>query len=529
MAFRGIQATLPVGLQGLHGSRNPSKLGPGHLFLVEGVDYDGDVLIKDGGAEKLNASALGDPSKILAGTNWSPASGEHHDVVVLDNGDILKDTGAGTFGTTLATINVPTIFPPFFVRAGGEAVGEPRKLFIFSEGDQVQVVLGNANTAADIATPPADWASSFPIFGGAHANRVFAGGNASDPHRLYYTGTADHEDYSAGGTLAIFPGEGDQILGAVSFRGILIVYKFPVGVYIVDTRDPDVANWSVTRLNGVVGAASPWAIIQISNDILIMDGFGNFHLQSAVDDISDVSASNISRLIDFNVFMRDNVNRSSIKKAMGAWYADKSKAWFMLPRSGATDNALRVVIDFNNGQVGPRFLTSLRDEGSALWMRPDGTGSDRPTLGDYDGFVWLMDDEERNKDGDAYAMSLETGDNNFAFLEPGLAGKAKNGQFLEISADLVHQTEVFVTPVWDGLPIDPIEFTLGNASAVLGSFELGVDMLGASGVVTDRKKLDGQGRRLKLIIENESMDEEVRISEVRVDFQVADERIRYGE
>lgn len=529
MAFRGVQATLPVGLQGLHGSRNPSKLGPGHLFEVEGVDFDGDVLIKDGGAQKLNANALGAPSLVMAGINWSPASGESDDIVVLDNGEILKDSGAGTFATTLTTITPPTIFPPYFAAGGGETVGEPRKLFICSESDQMQIVSGTGNTATDISDPAADWSGGFPIFAVQHALRMFAGGNSTDPHRLYYTTTADHEDYAGGGTLAIYPGEGDQIVAAISFRGILIVYKYPTGVYIVDTRDPTPTNWSVTRLNRVVGACSPWAVIQISNDILIMDGFGNFHLQSAVDDISDIAASNISRIVDFNVFMRNNVNRASLKKAMGAWYADKSKAWFMVPRSGASDNALRITIDFNNQQTGPRFLTSIRDDGSALWMRPDGTGSERPTLGDFDGFIWLMDDEERNKDDVAYSMYLETGDNNFAYLDPALAGKSKNGEFLEVTADLVAQTEIFITPVWDGLPGDPIEFNLGNASAVIGSFELGTDMLATTGAVTDRKKLDGQGRRLKLILENDSLNEEVRISEIRVDFNVADERIRYGD
>lgn len=528
MAFRGIQAPMPVGLQGLHGSHNPSKLGPGHFSFVEGVDYDGDVLTKDGGAQKLNASALGDPSKILAGINWSPVAGEHHDVVVLDNGAILKDTGAGTFGTTLTTISPPTVFPPYFVRAGGEAVGEPRKLFIFSESDQVQVVEGTDNTAADISTPPADWASSFPIFGVAHANRIFAAGNASDPHRIYYTGTTDHEDYSTGGTLAIYPGEGDQIVGAISFRGLLIVYKFPVGVYIVDTRDPDDANWSVTRLNNVVGLCSPWALVQISNDILLMDGFANIHVQSAVDDISDINSSNIGRAFDFRVFVKDNINKSNLKKVMGAWYADRTKAWFMMPGSGDDDNNRRIMLDFNNPETGARLLVSRRDEGSALWMRPDGTGIERPTLGDLDGFIWLMDDDARNKDGAAYDMLMETGENDFSYLEPALGGKTKNGQFLEVTADLVAQTEIFITPVWDGFPGDPIEFLLGNDSAVLGSFLIGTDMLAASGVGVARRKLDGAGRRLKLIIENSSLNEEVRISKIQVDFTVSDERIRNG-
>ncbi len=58
---------LPVGLRGFHGSPNPSKLGPEHLSFTKNLDIDGGILVKDGGIQKLNASALGSGAAILGG------------------------------------------------------------------------------------------------------------------------------------------------------------------------------------------------------------------------------------------------------------------------------------------------------------------------------------------------------------------------------------------------------------------------------------------------------------------------------
>lgn len=529
MAYRGQTVTLPVGLQGFSGSRNPSKMGPGHFSYAEGVDYDGGVLVKDGGAEKLNATELGSGASIIAGTNWSPAAGDYHDIVFLDTGDVLKDTGAGTFATTVATaLDTPTVYPPIFATGGGETVGNARKLFMFSEAEQVQVLPGTSDTMADISDPAADWTAAFPIAGCLHDLRMWAWGVASDPHRLYYSDTADHEDFAAGtsGTLSIYPGEGEIIVAAASFRGLLLVFKRPKGIYVVDTRDPTVANWQVQKLNGAVGAAGPACVAQISNDLLFLDKGGNFHLMSAVQDFGDINTSNIGQISDISAFMRVESSLANLHKSVGIWYAARSKAWFMVPRIGSVNNDLRLMVDFNDPQVGPRFLPNRRDVGISAWMRPDALGVERPTLGDDEGFVWLMDQEERNKDGDAYDFNFETSESDLSFADASLSAKSKNGEFLEVVADIINETELTVTPLWDGQPADPINFSLGGAGAALGSFVLDVDALSAAGIVTARKRLTGSGRRIKLAVENSAPDDEVRLSEVRLSFQVADERTK---
>lgn len=526
MAFRGLIATLPIGLTGFNGSRNPSQLQPGDLSYVEGVDIDGQVLVKDGGAAKINAVSLG--AGIISGFNWSPAQGLYHDIIMLANGQIRKDTGAGTWATLMNTVGVPTLFPPYMVAGGGEGVGSPRRLFIYNEASQVQMISGISNVAVPISTPPVDWASSFPIFGVLHLNRMWSGGNSSDPHRIYYSDIANHQDYSVlnGGSISVYPGEGEQLVGGISFRGLLVLFKYPRGIYIVDARDPSPTNWRVDRLNNAIGTSSPWCIVQINNDVVLLDSGGHHHIVSSINDFSDLESSDMGHKQNIGPFMRANVSLLSMRKAMGAWYGNKSKVWFMVPLLGSTHNNLRILVDFNDANAGARFYLSRRDVGDALWMRPDAQGRYRPTLGDDIGFVWQMDEEERNKDDVGYTMNMETADNDFSAVDPQLGPRTKNGQYIEITSDLVRNSMLTVTPVWDNAPQAPIVFTLGSTAAALGSFVLDTDRLSASGTIVTQGRLEGQGRRLRLIIDNEVVDDEVRISEIRVGFTVADERIR---
>ena len=536
MSFDGVSIVLPVGLRGFSGSKNPSKLGPDQLSSAESVDLDGGVLVKDGGALKLNSTALGAPSKVLAGINWSPTTSLTDDVVALGDGTVRRDQGSGTFPTTLVSaLGINEEPPPFFVTAGGEAVGSTRKLFLFSGSHQVQMLSGVATTMAAIGTPPADWATSFPLFGVQHVGRLWGGGNASDPHRLYYSQPGDHTNFTgtASGNISVYPGEGSLLVGGISFRGLLFVWKYPFGIYAIDTRDPSTANWSVSRVTSATGGVNAQTIVQIENDVLYLDAGGNIHVISATNDFGDVSTANISESgrgqgPQLGAYIRSNVNLTAIRRAVGAWYAPKRKAWFMFPRTGNTTNDLRLTIDFADAQAGPRFLPSTRDVGISLWMRTDTAKVRRPVLGDAVGFVRLMDRDARNKDAAPYTMSFDTSNTDFSFASPDLGGVMKQGAFLEITADLIQNTTLQITPSWDDIPQAPIVFVLGVAGVGLDSFILDTHALAGSGIISDRKQLPGSGRRLRLNVIHTQNDVELRLSEFRIGFTIGDERIRSG-
>lgn len=528
MGYRGGAVTFPVGSQGFSGARNPSRMGPGHFSYVDGVDYDGGDIVKEGGATKLNSSALGAPSVVRAGVNWSPVPGEQHDVVMLGNGDVLKDTGAGTFPTTLTTGLTDNVEPPpYFFAGGGEDVGSTRKLFLCSAGHQMQYVSGNANTMQAITTPPSDWASAFPTCGVLHGNRIFGAGNGSDPHRIYYTPITNHLVYTGvgSGSLPIYPGEGTVIAGMVSFRGLLVVWKFPKGIYTVDTRAVDPSAWVVQPVTRAIGSVNQHSIVPIENDIMYMDAAGFFHLLSATNDLGNVLTSNISEQVaQLGHWLRQNISLANIRRSHAVWYGARRKAWFMIPLAGSNIPNVRITVDMNDTEVGPRFLTHRRDSAVSMWVRPSADKVERPVQGDNVGFIRLMDRDARNKDGLAYTMQFETANTDFAFATNELNTKVKNFQFLEITADLVKNTTFQVIPFIDNLAQSPILFSLGGESVGLDSFQLDTHALGTSGIVTQRKRMEGSGRNLRLQLVNTGLDDELRLSEFHVSLTAGDEK-----
>lgn len=530
MAFTGATVTLPVGQQGFSGAKNPGSMGPGNFAAMLNVDLDGGDIVKDGGATKLNSSALGDPSVVRAGISWSPAPGEQHDVVMLGNGKVLKDTGAGTFATELATgLSDNVEPPPFFFTGGGEDIGSTRKLFLCSAGHQMKYVSGTANTMQDITTPPADWASAFPTCGVLHANRLFGAGNANDPHRVYYTTASNHLVFTGAGTgsIPVYPGEGTGIAALLSFRGLLVVFKYPQGIYTIDTRSADVAQWTVQPVSRAVGAVNAQCVVPIENDVMYMDMAGQLHLLSATSDLGDVNTSNVSeQQARMSNWLRTNISLTNIRRSVGMWYGVRRKAWFVTPAAGGTANTVRQVVDFNDAKVGPRLTVSNRDTVVSLWPRAGADKVVRPASGDSLGFVWLMDQEGRNKDGAAYEMSFETANTNFGWAAPELAYKTKNFRFIEVQLDLSKNTSFVITPYIDNLPQTPIPFNIGGASVGLGTFELGTHSLGSSGIVNVRKRMEGSGRNLKLKLTHQGLNDELRMSAFHISFDVADERTR---
>src|SRR6185369_276640 len=222
-------------------------------------------------------------------------------------------------------------------------------LFIFNGKNQVQVLSGDGAVTTDLATPPVDWAASFPTCGANHEGRVWGAGNSNDPHRVYYSNPADHEDYTTAavaGSISVYPGEGTQIVSMISFKGLLIVFKKPMGIYFIDTTSPTIGDWSARRLSRDVGAACPGCVCQIPDDILFVTPGGEFQLISEVKEFGDISVKSFSTVLQLTDFFHTNLNFSAIHRTQSVYYDDQQEAHFFMPATGSTVNNLRCVFDW---------------------------------------------------------------------------------------------------------------------------------------------------------------------------------------
>lgn len=526
MAEQFLIAELPIGFDGLYGSRNPAQIPPSALTEANNLTFVDGTLRKEGGAVKYNSTAISGSPRIIAGYDWWPDTTTQRMVVVTSAGAILKDSGAGSFSTTLKSGLTMTRDEASFVTAGKETALNNKKLFTFTGQNPVQVLSGDGATTSDIATPPADWSGvNQPVGGLLHANRLWGFGNLNDPHRLYYSTISNHEDFTGAlsGTLSVYPGEGDQLVAAVSFRGFIIAFKRPHGIYSIDTTDPVVANWRVDKIDASSGVGSIQSALILERDILFLDKAGNIQSVSQIA-TGSYGTGNIGQIGFMQAFILDNVALGSISKARAVYYPKDRELHFALPGLGATQNTRRLVVDFNNPER-PRFRFSDRDVCVSLWLRLDANGIPKLMSGDDAGFVWKMDEELRSKDAVGYTGKFFSAYTDLSHIDINLATKRKNGYFLEIVAVPTGNWNLSVDVMWDGKKEATYQYNLGSAGSTLGTFVLGTDVLSGTELISFKQKITGGGRRIAIVGSNGGAGQDFRVARFFLHFGVGDERI----
>ncbi len=528
MPFTGEIAELTIGQLGLTGTKNPATVNVQSLLRAQNLSYSEGTLQKEPGTVKYNSSAISGTPSILGGHDWHPSDGTQRMVVMTSDGDLLRDDGAGTFGTTLASslTATPDVVPQF-VEGGKEAAANNRKLFVFTGLNAVQVVDGDGATSAAISTPPDDWTgANQPRVGEIHEGRLWGAGNTNDPHRLYYSTTTDHEDLkgTGSGTIAIYPGEGLGIVGVYAFRSGLAVFKHPRGIYFVDTSDPTVTNWKVQRITNQIGTAWVGTSTVVENDVYFVDIAGNIRTLQTTDEFGDVSSTSVSDIQDMDPFIRNNLSFASVRKWQMVYYTTKREVHIGCTGIGATTNNARLVVDLNRREL-PRFRFSQFDTPVSLWTRmvlevPELTG------GDDAGFVRRMDQETRSHDGAGIASVFQSPHWDLAHIDPQLGILRKNGAFLEVVLEPKGNWNMSVDVLWDGETHETIQFNMGTTGASLGSFVLGTNRLAEEGLVNRKRRITGGGRRFGLAGSNSGDGQDFSVGRFYLHFHRGDEAIR---
>jgi hypothetical protein len=322
----------------------------------------------------------------------------------------------------------------------------------------------------------------------------------------------------------VFPGEGQGIVTAISFKGFLIVWKFPVGLYVIDTTDVSDTNWKVKRLNNSTGGISPLGAVIADDDVIFLDSIGNFQFLSAVQEFGDMSSRNLSKTADIDIWMRDNIDFSRLNKCQAVWYPKRREAKFALTLSGGSDNDIQVIIDFNRPDIS-RFRFSNQNICNSMWLRQESDNTQRHICGDEAGFVWKLDDETRSKDGLGYEGLFQTAHDDFNWFDKTLSVKRKQGGFLELVIEPLGNFTTDVDLFWDGDFEDTYPYNMGSDGATLGAFVLDTDVLSGAGVTNRKKRITGGGKRHSIIGRNDTPGESFSISKFLLYFIPGDEKI----
>lgn len=523
MAFTGEIAEIPVGILGLTGTKNMSQVRPEELIEALNITYEDGTVKKEGGSAKYNSTAISGGPAILGGWDWKPSSGTQRVIVLLSDGTLKKDTGGGDFSVTLKSGLTVSDVIPVFVETGQEAVTDDKTLFMMTGKNVVQVLTADGATTSDIATPPADWSGgNQPSFGVMHENRFWGGGNANSPHRIYYSLVTDHEDIS-GGTIQVYPGEGEKLIGAVSFKGVLICWKYPRGIYLIDTSDADTSKWRVLKHSTSVGGVSPLGHILIDDDVVFMDSGGRLQLISAITEFGFIGSRSLSDVAKITPLLLENMTLGELPRVQAIYYPAKAEAHFCLSPSG-TDYNRRLVLDFSTVGI-VKFRLSDKDTNRSIWLREDSDGVPRPATGDNSGFAWNLDQSNRSKDGAGYNGQFQTAHMDLSHIDPVLGTIRKNGKFLELVVEPKGNFDLNVDILWDDVLTDTVTFNMGESGSTLGSFVLGTDKLAGANVISARRRIKGSGRRISLIGRNSADGEDFSIARMFLGFTRSNDRV----
>lgn len=521
MAYTGQVAHIPLGGLGLLTDLPPGDVPRGALIKANNVSFETGLITKAPGSLRYNTQVL--PAGIVAIHDYWPDTVTQRLFAACSNGSIYRDIGDRLFSSATAIASgLGTLTPrSIFVEGGQEDANNDKKLFFFSGGlNQVQVLTADETTFAEIENPAADWTTpNYPTVGIVHRNRLWA----FMKQRAYASDTADHENFTSNYlTQAIFPGEGGSITGVFVFKGRLFAFKEGGFVYYLDDEDASSDNWVWRKLASNFGLASPHGIIEISNDMIAVSESGSPTSYNAVNALGDIESADMFRILQVEEFMRANTSIAGLEVLHALYYEAKKQMFFTGRTSYRTTNNLLIHVDFNKNE--PRVALWPKDQADCLTLRKDINKVLRPIYGANDGYVYLMDREDRQVGGSAFTGEFKTGHMDFRFLDERLAHKNKLFDYLAVEFIPQGSWNLSVDVYIDGTFSETIDFLMDVRDDGLDSFTLDTDPLGREETQTLIKPLHGSGRRISFHIRQAGDNQNFAVAALDVGFRISAEQ-----
>lgn len=517
MAYKGNKAKIPLGEYGLLTDIAPDKVPPGALIRANNIVYYNGCNQKAPGTIKWNETALS--AGIIATHHWQPDTVTERFIAVTSDGSIYKGQDR-QFGAAINTSLASTLTPNcVFAEGGAETAGRDKKLFLFTGGATNPYVLSGTETAfAALAAPNGDWTSTgtFPKFGVVHRNRLwaFAGQIA------YASDTGDHENFvTAGLTDAIYPGEGGELLGAFVFKGRLFAFKDGGFVYLLNDTSTSEGDWYWQKIGSNFGLAAPNAIAEVLNDLYAGNSQGTINSYAATEKLGNVEAGDIIQQLQFESFLRGNTSKVGIQFQHLLYYAEKKLLFATYRSSYYTYNDMLLMFDFgSNERIRPSFwikgypqcLATYRDVNQVL----------RPMYGDKDGYLHLMDAEDRLEGATAYTGEFQTPHWDFSWLGQGMASAEKQFDFLAVHYVPEGEGDLSCDYFIDGRYVETLTFPMVQYQRPqLNTLTLNTDRLAQANTETAIRPLAGAGRTLSCRFYNSGSNQSFQVPAVTVYFR----------
>lgn len=533
---------------GLHTDDSPSAIPPTAVIVANDVGMFNNMIEKFGGSKPLNLTPV--PGGIFAGLDWWPNANPANQRFIMLGGDGKTYAMDSAFAITEVTpnggapVSLTANQQTFMVTGNSEGGSSTRKIFLFTGADPVQIIAGTNATRTNIALPPADWAgTNQPSAGVIFRGELYAWGNANHPHTVYVSSATNHEDFTTTPrSILVYPGEGERIVGSMIYKGRFLLFKYPNGVYYLDDTDATPANWFFVKSAENFGVPGPHSIVSALNDLLIKNQTNSITSLVATLNFGGTQAGDMLTILRIEQYIRDNTNPAAAGSTHSIYYAEKKLAMFTYrsPLSASNDLILTFRLDVS-GMPKATFLKqtwNLIGTGpNILALRKDASLIERPVYGALDGFLYLMDQPNYNVNGVSYIGEFQTPQLDFGFMDPKMAGRNKNFDFLELRYVPEGDWSIFADIFIDGNYTETVEFSMSGFKLLADDtntpqdFILATDNLDPTGsfladdsLLTVRKRIRGTGRTISVRFYNNGLDQNFKIATMIFSFRMSGEQ-----
>lgn len=551
MAYTGQIVPIPLGNMGLYTDDAQTITPPQGLLRAENIEVKNGFIEKQPGSRKWNLKAIlnpdtGKPARIAAIFDWWPDQTTQRMIAVTGDGRVYRFTDFTSFSEitplqppfvgagNVAPATLKVTIPPFIVSGGQEQADSPRKLFIFTGNDPVQVIAGDAITRYSMQLPALDWSGrNQPYFGIVFLNRLWCFGNQNFPHLLYASNVNDQEDFQTfGATLAVnvFPGDNERLIAGINFKGRLFLLKRPLGIYFIDTSNP--AAPIPQKLGDSFGGSSQQCLMQVLEDVWVGNCSGTITSGTATLNLGGLQQDDVVKDMKCFRYLSENTNPLVGSDQKALWYEAKKLAFFTFHSPSGMDTDRIFTIDFQSGN--PRASMSTKETPLCMCLVKDISFVQRPFYGSNDGFIYQMDQDDRsvggngenNIGGHGYLMNFQLPYVDFGFVNPAYSEINKNFDFLEITFEPTGDWDLKADIFLDNVFSETVSFNLAQGDVMDDNFKLDVSRLSGPGLRSQRIPIHGQGRRISVKFYNDELNHNAKISAMTYYFRLASQQQR---
>lgn len=476
------------------------------------INLDENGRGKRGGTAHVDASAMADTPQVMGIYDFTLENGNQFIIRALKDGKVYKNL-ATTIKTGLSVANYFS-FETF-----------DNELFICDGASTPQTWDGSAATTSDITSSPTDWAAGnnpqqMIKHGYGNSERMWAVGCPNTPNSVYASYDGDAKDFSDAHviTINIETGDGFGIIGAVEYGDRLMCFGKRKAYVIIDT-DATTSNWGYVAAQWEGGAANHRLIIKTPNDIVCMMEDGEIYSVTSVQAYGDYKSASLTRPSFMHRWIKENVRLGYISHFHGVYDPAMRAIKIFVVRSGQTqcDIALVYFIDRpvdeawmihdNQGQ------SSGYNASSAAVVRKS-AGSYKVYTGDYDGYLWELEKEDKNDNSIGYYAGFKT-----PLLT--IDNPRSDKMFKRIWLSVKPQGDYSVYVKWwiDNTYQSQLTLSMSGNAGLLDSFILDTDKLGGGDVMDVVETLGNRGKRIQFEVYNSNADEDFYFAKAMIDYK----------